>query len=67
MQLPKTELYPTKPSDADASTRVGLNARTLEFWDNWTGICNEDGVDVEKHWHRQRKLLVRLVLSWTWL
>ena len=49
MQLPKTELYPTKPSDADASTRVRLNARTLEFWDNWTGICNEDGVDVEKH------------------
>lgn len=60
MQLPKTNLFPTKPRKADASTRSRLNALTLEFWDNWTGICNEASVDVEKQWYRQRNYLYDL-------
>ena len=60
MQLPKTELYPTKPSYADVPTRVRLNALTLEFWDGWTAICNEAGIDVEKQWYKQRQYLYDL-------
>lgn len=53
-------LMQSKPRGTDDPIRVRLNALTLEFWMNWTAMCIEAGVDVEKQWYIQRNYLYDL-------
>lgn len=61
MQLPKIKnLYPDRQSESKLEARNLLNKVTLQFWDEWTSICKEYGVDAEKDWKRQRNYLYDL-------
>lgn len=60
MQLPKVKLYPDGKPQAKHEARSLLNKVTLQFWDDWTAICKEYGVDAEQDWKRQRNYLYDL-------